>query len=111
MELKNLKLEEEYIDEQNQITVVYLTGPKELVKELTGIDYPDASSTEICIEYPGEYPFPEPEEPAVVRVSPTRLEDDGMTESDYDWTDIEVTPEDIVKLNNVIRESRTTLPA
>lgn len=87
IKLKNyeVELEEKYISEEYETTILFFRGPKEMVIK----DYPEAESTEISIEFPTSTPH---SEYATVKIYYTK---DGLY---YDWCDKEFTEDDVEKL-------------
>lgn len=76
-----IKFDERYDDDENELTTLYFTAPKELLKEFDLEGYPEAVSIEISLEFPLDCIVPEH---AYVSVSPTS--EDG---EDYDWCDFD----------------------
>lgn len=87
IKLKNyeVELEEKYVSEEYETTILFFRGPKEIVIK----DYPEAESTEISIEFPTSTPH---SEYATVKIYYTK---DGLY---YDWCDKEFTEDDVEKL-------------
>ncbi|MBR0420281.1 MAG: hypothetical protein IJI66_14060 [Erysipelotrichaceae bacterium] len=96
MELKNIEFESMCPNEETRTTVMYFTGPAELL-EMTGNEYPDAVMSTISIETTGII-FPEAEN-ATVSISPTMEDNEGL--HDYDWSDIEISKKEVEYLINV----------
>lgn len=95
---KRIEFDERYNDEEEGMTTLYFTAPKEM---LDG-DYPEAVSMEISIELPTDNMEARY---ASVEFSPTRYlgEDDGY--EDYDWYDVEMPNEKIEELIDLARNS------
>ena len=85
LENYEVELEEKYISEEYETTILFFRGPKEMVIK----DYPEAESTEISIEFPTSTPH---SEYATVKIYYTK---DGLY---YDWCDKEFTDDDVEKL-------------
>lgn len=87
---KRIIFDEKHENEIFETTIMYFTGPKDLINK----KYPEAESMEISVEVPTKYPDAEN---ATVSFSPTK---DGL---DYDWHEITIPLEDIdalIKLAN-----------
>lgn len=87
---KRIIFDEKHENEAFETTIMYFTGPKDLINK----KYPEAESMEISVEVPTKYPDAEN---ATVSFSPTK---DGL---DYDWHEITIPLEDIdalIKLAN-----------
>ena len=90
----NITLDERFDDEYSKETTLYFIAPKEILDNFFPKGtYLDAVSTEIAIEVPTDnmeamY--------AGVSISPTRKEDE--TYEDYDWTDVDISYEEIEAL-------------
>ena len=85
LENYEVELEEKYVSEEYETTILFFRGPKEMVIK----DYPEAESTEISIEFPTSTPH---SEYATVKIYYTK---DGLY---YDWCDKEFTEDDVEKL-------------
>ena len=85
LENYEVELEEKYVSEEYETTILFFRGPKEMVIK----DYPEAESTEISIEFPTSTPH---SEYATVKMYYTK---DGLY---YDWCDKEFTEDDVEKL-------------
>ena len=98
-DLKGIRYEEAYMDTEFDILTLYFTAPKEFM----GISkkYPDAVSTEISIEFPGNHVEPAF---ATAMISPTRGEGCGLY--DYEWSDIDFPYEMIDKMIAIYLENR-----
>ena len=94
MELNDIKFDERYDDDYSNETTLYFIAPKEMLDNFFPKGkYPDAVSMEISIEVPTdkiEVRY------AGVSISPTRKEDYGY--DDYDWTDVDISYEEIETL-------------
>jgi len=82
---ERIMFEERYDNPVYGTTTLYFTAPVEM---LDG-EYPDAESTEICVEFPTDMPYAEE---STVMLSPTK---DGL---DYDWFDAGMAYEEIEAL-------------
>ena len=85
LENYEVELEEKYISEEYETTILFFRAPKEMVIK----DYPEAESTEISIEFPTSTPH---SEYATVKIYYTK---DGLY---YDLCDKEFTDDDVEKL-------------
>lgn len=99
--LKDIKFEEKHIDENENITL-YFVAPKEILP-LFGINIaPEDISAEISLEFAASY------DPicACVSISPTREVEKNCTE-DYDWTDVDLSYNDIKMLMKKAQSVKT----
>lgn len=99
--LKDIKFEEEYIDENDNVTL-YFVAPKEILP-LFGINIaPDDISAEIALEFVGGF---DPE-CACASISPTKEVEENCTE-DYDWNDIDLSYNDVEELMRKAQSIKT----
>lgn len=93
---KRIEFDEGWNKEDNE-TVLYFTGPKEM---LWG-DYPEAVSMEISIEFPTDHAEAAY---ANVEVSPTRYIEEDNSYEDYDWSELILSDADVNALIKLARE-------
>lgn len=86
-----IKFEERSDSTVRNITNLYFIAPKEML----GNKYPEAESMEICITVPSDSLAANS---AFVTCSPTKFDDKLQCHVDYDWSDIEMSMEDITEL-------------
>lgn len=103
VEIKDVKFDERVDCVDSKTTTLYFIAPKEWLKSFTGHDYPEAVSMEVSLEFP----FCSIDAVnASVSVSPTMQCDDGCT--DYDWTDVDLSVEEIKALINLVPKDEKT---
>ena len=96
-----IKFDERYDSEDYGTTTLYFIAPKEMLKEfIPTIDYPDAISMEISIEFPTNHVEADY---ANVYVSPTREDENGTEE--YDWHDVNIPHDEIEGLIKLAKTS------
>lgn len=90
IDIAGISLEDHYYSKTYQSLTLYFEAPVALLNGR----YPEADSAEISIEFPVNLI-----EPAYARVmlSPTKSDGDGGS-SDYDWSDWDISYEDIDRL-------------
>lgn len=92
--MEDIRFDERYDDVYNEETTLYFIVPKEMLDNFFPKGkYPDAVSMEIAIEVPTNNIEARN---AGVSVSPTRKTEDGY--EDYDWTDVDISYEEIETL-------------
>lgn len=94
---KRIVFDEGWNKEDNE-TVLYFTGPKEM---LWG-DYPEAVSMEISLEFPTDCAEPEY---VTVSISPTMYVAEDDSYEDYDWRDIDMPWAEIRELIELARQA------
>lgn len=93
-----VKFEERLDSEEYNTSTLYFIAPKEWL----GDSYPEAVHSEISVEYP--FGFIPEANTATVMMSPTRVDEDGNSE-DYDWFDVDLSPNDIEALLSLAERS------
>lgn len=96
----NVKWDERYDSEEHNTTTHYFSADKSLLAKYFPNQYPDADSCEISVEFPSGQ-----SDPCywTVMLSPTKETSDGQ--SDYDWTDIELSSSEADKLWRLIPQT------
>lgn len=86
-----IEFDERYDNVQYGTTTLYFMAPRELLSA----KYPEATSTEISVEFPINHLDPTY---ATVMYSPTKYDEENDCYSDYDWFDVELTYGEIAAL-------------
>lgn len=92
---KRIKFDERW-DRDDRSTVLWFTAPKEL---LPG-EYPEAESMELSLEFSTHNLCAED---AIVEFSPTKYDEEGYT--DYDWEEIDIPFDEIEALIKLAEDS------
>lgn len=91
--INEVKFDERFIDQKYGTVTLYFICPKEWLNDI----FPEATHSEISIEYP----INQPEAIyASVMMSPTK-EDSAGNAVDYNWLDIVLLPQEIEQLMNL----------
>lgn len=96
---KRIEFDERW-DRDDGTTVLWFTGPKEL---LWG-KYPEAECMEISVEFPTDRPYAEN---AIVELSPTKYDEEEEGYIDYDWFEVELPLDEIEALIELTRKSKS----
>ena len=96
---KRVKFEETYVSEYHGTTTHYFTIEKSLLEKIFPNKYPEAYCGEISVEFPTDHP--EARE-AMVGISPTEYDEENNAYSDYDWSDLPLSYEEVEALFELI---------
>ena len=97
---ENIKFEERYDDDENNITTLYFNAPVKYLKLfLPALEFPEAVGATISLEASTEKINVGIVDTAGASISPQRRVEDAI--EDYDWYDIELSYNEIEELINL----------
>lgn len=101
MRMSEIMFEEKVRTDYFNLTSFYFIVSTKVLEELTGKKYEDASTGTVCLEfYEDEIKY----DKGHFCISPTKEIDGAMT--DYDWSDIELSQDDVIQLLALANERR-----
>ncbi len=91
--------DERYDNDDNGTTTLYFTAPKELLSQYVNVQYDEAIGMEISLE--GTTEDVEHRHVRNIGISVSPVDGDEDNTSAYDWTDIDMPYEEILKLYEI----------
>lgn len=97
-----MKFEERVDNEVAQETILYFKVSNEVLEEYTGRTYPDAVSAEVSLTFPlNDLDL----EKMNASISPTRYDEEWDAYEEYDWTDVELSEDEVAQLMELFEEA------